>query len=78
MFNFEKRDEGWLVTNADGRGVCDITAAAIEFDDNPKLKVPERMRVDIPKDKWKVHFCSIKLTPPELESLVAEIQALGK
>lgn len=75
MFTFEKRDEGYMVFDADGRGVCDVTTTEITLDENPKLKAPDRVVTKLPKDKWKVHFCSRKFTPADLECLSKELSA---
>lgn len=75
MFTFERRDEGFLIHAPDGRTVADVACAAIEFHDDPRLKNPERVVNVMPRDKWRVHFTSHKLSPPELVALAEQLNA---
>lgn len=76
MFKFEKRDEGFIAFNAEGRSVADVTAAEIAFDHNPKFKEPERIVNVLPREKWRVHFCATKLSPVELTEFVKQLNEL--
>jgi hypothetical protein len=70
MFTLDKRDDGFMVTTADGRGVASVTCAKIEFKDDPRLKEPERVVTVLPRGEWQLHFCATKLTPVTLGKLL--------
>lgn len=75
MFNFDKRDEGYLVTDADGRGVADVTTTEFVTTHDAKLRDPHvTTTVKLPQEKWRIHFASVKLTPVTLAAFLSELK----
>lgn len=73
MFEFQKRDDGFMVFNKEGRAICSIDAATTEFKENPKLKDPEKIVTKFKREEWRIHFCGVKLTTNEVLELVTQI-----
>ena len=82
MFNFEKRDDGFLVFREDGRAVAGVDVRQIVVSDHmdgdpkkPRLAQPQTFERPYPREKWQIHFTGVKLTPPELEAFLKELDA---
>ena len=74
MFTIEERDDGIMVSfEATSKPICHVECADITYKDDPKLKLPEKVRTLLPKDKWQVHFTGSKLTVAQVQALAEEL-----
>jgi hypothetical protein len=71
MFEFIARDDGYLVRNGGGRSVADVRTTEITFDE--RLKDPKPQRNVLPREKWLVHFCGVRLGLDELQTFLDEL-----
>jgi hypothetical protein len=77
MFEFDKRDEGFLaVRKSDGRAVAHVDAVAVTVHSDPRFKAPETVRTPLPLERWLVHFTAARLTVAEVAALGEELRAL--
>lgn len=79
MFEFEKRDEGFLVRDKDGRGIasvqtCDLSKKDVIVDKQVHTvdEATPRAKVD-----WEIHFAGRKMRPADVAQLLGEIDAQG-
>lgn len=71
MFQFNPRDEGYLVVNAEQRTVADVTTNELVLDGRA---VPQKRA--LPREQWRIHFCGRRFAPAELEAFVQQLALL--
>ena len=74
MYTFGKTDDGLNALHEPSqRMIAYITTSAATYNNDPRLKFPEKITTILPREKWLIHFTAYKFSPADLEVFVREL-----